>query len=680
MKQTKQNASLSGANFQSGGVLLKQFELNRLIAMLLSFIMIFSLFATTVNAAATATVYSTGTTVNITDVTETIDSSLYKSFSSNMKLQLNKSNMEMIVDDSYGIYLSTDYGERDVYYMPSSSTNAYTINDFMDLNFTNAGTIGGRQINVNVHINSLHVGAAQRGESVGDPIGLIVTGSDYLSFGNSVSAGPIYYAEQLWDYTVTITYADTGETVDLPFFQLANDLDLPESASTHGFYRESWEGKNDSFESYYIYDICELTAKQTSDGMLFLGTSNGYNLGIDSPYESGSTTVGGVIGTTYSGEFSGIIYEGPAGMYLSIYSQYMDESVSKTESISSYETYNNSTDITYNVTYTIGEFYVDTFNLYDSMKIYDTLPSEATYVSAKVIDESTNTDITNKGTLSYDSAANKVSFSFSDDYLNNKSNYNGQDITLEITATLSGTATVENTGYVDISGITLTSNTVEAEPLYKITTEVVNGTIDDDVTEIAKGSDETISYTPNDGCVIQSITVDGVSEVIYPHDSSYDFTNITGNHTIKVVYAPATRTITITKKVLKSDINYDNGTPTFVFHLEGTDVNGDMHSYNQIVSMDASLNTDSDGYISESYTFDVIAGTYTSTEILCSRYEFDNIESLTNATSSDSKVTYDVILNAAAKATYINEITNYSEFSHNDSIVNECGWDSSKPR
>ena len=73
---------------------------------------------------------------------------------------------------------------------------------------------------------------------------------------------------------------------------------------------------------------------------------------------------------------------------------------------------------------------------------------------------------------------------------------------------------------------------------FEITTEVVNGTIDPDVTNIEPNTSEVvISYQPNERYILDSITVDGENVPIsYDNKTSYTFFDITENHHIKVVY------------------------------------------------------------------------------------------------------------------------------------------------
>lgn len=84
---------------------------------------------------------------------------------------------------------------------------------------------------------------------------------------------------------------------------------------------------------------------------------------------------------------------------------------------------------------------------------------------------------------------------------------------------------------------------------HQITTSVVNGTIDPDVS-VGEGDDETIHYEPDEGYELDKITVDGedVDPKAYPEE--YPFTDVREDHDIKVVYRKIpVGDLTLTKKV-----------------------------------------------------------------------------------------------------------------------------------
>ncbi|MCD8096580.1 MAG: DUF11 domain-containing protein [Lachnospiraceae bacterium] len=70
-----------------------------------------------------------------------------------------------------------------------------------------------------------------------------------------------------------------------------------------------------------------------------------------------------------------------------------------------------------------------------------------------------------------------------------------------------------------------------------ISTEVVNGTITDTDDSISYGSDKLIEYEPEEGYLLESVTVDGESLDITQYPDSYTFTDVQEDHAIKVVYA-----------------------------------------------------------------------------------------------------------------------------------------------
>lgn len=84
--------------------------------------------------------------------------------------------------------------------------------------------------------------------------------------------------------------------------------------------------------------------------------------------------------------------------------------------------------------------------------------------------------------------------------------------------------------------------TVDSPQLYKgtymVITEVIHGTITDSVMDIHTGEDCEITYAPEEGYHLESVTVDGVSMDIEAYSQQYAFTNIAMNHVIRVVYAP----------------------------------------------------------------------------------------------------------------------------------------------
>ncbi len=71
---------------------------------------------------------------------------------------------------------------------------------------------------------------------------------------------------------------------------------------------------------------------------------------------------------------------------------------------------------------------------------------------------------------------------------------------------------------------------------FTIDTAVTNGTITPDESGIPYGDDRTVTYSPNVGYHVSSVTVDGAAADIATHPTSYAFNDIAANHTIAVVF------------------------------------------------------------------------------------------------------------------------------------------------
>lgn len=73
---------------------------------------------------------------------------------------------------------------------------------------------------------------------------------------------------------------------------------------------------------------------------------------------------------------------------------------------------------------------------------------------------------------------------------------------------------------------------------YTIVTEVVGGTIDNSIYNIAPGTDEKISYYPYPGYHLVSIKVDGKDVGLETFEKQYPFDDVQADHAIIVVYEP----------------------------------------------------------------------------------------------------------------------------------------------
>ncbi|MDO4487095.1 MAG: hypothetical protein Q4C46_11000 [Bacillota bacterium] len=120
-----------------------------------------------------------------------------------------------------------------------NKTAAWTVTNFCKVKFTNAGVINGRQIDCTVNFDSMTV-TARKGSSTGETsdgymgFASIWGIDDGLQVGVTIDDGCGYRAKKTVKYTATITYHDTGEVVNIPFFQAVRDLD-----AMNTYYREA---------------------------------------------------------------------------------------------------------------------------------------------------------------------------------------------------------------------------------------------------------------------------------------------------------------------------------------------------------------------------------------------------------------------------------------------------------
>lgn len=145
--------------------------------------------------------------------------------------------------------------------------------------------------------------------------------------------------------------------------------------------------------------------------------------------------------------------------------------------------------------------------------------------------------------------------------------------------------------------------------------------------------------------------------------------------------------ITVTKRIKKSDINWNHGNPIFHFVVEGMDNDGNTRKYENFVEFDGSESADASGYVKASYTFyDIPLGTYKVYEKNVGRYYLDEVTVTTaNATVWRGNVTKgygsDASKYAGAEikltvqalkggAVFTNEVGRFDEFSHRSIIKN----------
>lgn len=320
-------------------------------------------------------------------------------------------------------------------------------------------------------------------------------------------------------------------------------------------------------------------------------------------------------------------------------------------------------------------YYGSSYEKYISFVMEDKLPQEVEYVSAKLIrswehspyTSGSNTDVTNSaGTLSYNQSTHTVKYTFNSNYLSNEMRYEGETYALEITCRIKDTTRQQftNTAKTYLCGDEQSTNIVTVKiETHKIETEVINGTIDPTEDGIPTGEDRTINYSPNEGYYLKEIIVDGTNVDISSYPSSYDFNDITEDHKIKVVYAKNPY-ITIQKKVDLSKVIWAKGTPEFFFKITGTDHQGINRTYYRYIGFTST------GPNEKEVKLYIPAGQWTVTEFKINDWAMINKEAILNGSVSGNSVVLDIREKDSATARFTNDISDYSNYTHNETKVN----------
>lgn len=208
-----------------------------------------------------------------------------------------------------GIVRRENVAGYDLYWVsvptPSGKQNGgFSYSDFLNITFPNIGSIGDRLIDINIHIDNLEVTTSGPEKLNNRTYFLAFSTNDIprMEFKSCVSKQ--FYV----DYTISITYSDSGELVSLPFFQKVYDLDL---GTSNDYFNEGWMPLN-GFDTLYLYKD---TALVNDNG--FFNTPDGYSYVYeDELFKSG------IVASAPIGQFSGRFEEGNCGSTITIYSQF----------------------------------------------------------------------------------------------------------------------------------------------------------------------------------------------------------------------------------------------------------------------------------------------------------------------------------------------------------------------
>lgn len=126
--------------------------------------------------------------------------------------------------------------------------------------------------------------------------------------------------------------------------------------------------------------------------------------------------------------------------------------------------------------------------------------------------------------------------------------------------------------------------------------------------------------------------------------------------------------ITISKFINRKEVVPQHGTPTFIFKVEGTDLDGDAHTYYRCVSFDNI--PESGTYVPITTVISAPAGKYTITEVKTSRYYVEEIEGAVSGNVVSGISTVDTSTNAPANVNYYNKKSTDEYLTDTDVVVN----------
>lgn len=90
--------------------------------------------------------------------------------------------------------------------------------------------------------------------------------------------------------------------------------------------------------------------------------------------------------------------------------------------------------------------------------------------------------------------------------------------------------------------------------VYSVTTSAENGTISEPSLELPEGSSPTVSYQPNEGFRLKSLTVDGQEQNIQDYPTEYTFPDLQADHTVHAAFEEIPR-YTVTTSVQNGTID-----------------------------------------------------------------------------------------------------------------------------
>lgn len=198
--------------------------------------------------------------------------------------------------------------------IPAPKTNGgFSHDNVCDISFTDCGSLDGRSLNATITIDHIEVTTVGRGV-LGHHFPIALLGNQDFVFNAN---GSSYARHKKWfvDYTITVTWADTGQIVQAPFFQLASDIDTVYGPEVNNhpapYYNEAWTAGDGFTGQFSIFPENELDIS----GRRFACRGEGYNVDGDD-----SIRKAGVYAATKNGQFSSSLEMGMCGSWIYVFS------------------------------------------------------------------------------------------------------------------------------------------------------------------------------------------------------------------------------------------------------------------------------------------------------------------------------------------------------------------------
>lgn len=361
------------------------------------------------------------------------------------RLKTGLSNAVWEINPAYRSQVTYSGGS---FYIPRNRTGASrTYTDLITVTYKDAGKINGRSIDVKMNIDKL-VQTKELDSRTTDKGEFLKLWSEETSLSSYKMSGKGYKCTHTIDVSYEITYGDSGEIVEYPFFQAAVDIDTKQNVASVAEGFKQIRG----YTRYYTYPACVLIRS----GGGFYSPSQLETSGRD------SWTKTGLYATTENGSFKSTHYLTNCRTEIYLFNQYAESLIDRPSlSVDSSRVYRQGEEILWEVKQRIGEFFVTVMSPYDSFSISDDIPGAVSYKSAEVTDEK-GRNVTHLGTLKYDESKREVTFRFGEEFLRDKSVYDGSVYTMRIKteaeAPREPVETVQNTARSEISGIIMETN------------------------------------------------------------------------------------------------------------------------------------------------------------------------------------------------------------------------------